>query len=129
MPQVFESLHDANAFVQARLDTREWWVIPVATPDAAELALDIANRFYTGENKVLFDAVLFFNPMPSVPLLWLALASKSCMSAEQFAEMAELPVTPDHLRDVIVTASTPLSAMLWLNNQFDWPMPIGDPAT
>ena len=123
MPKVFESLQDAKAFVQARLDTREWWVIPVATPDAAELAVEIANRFYTGDNKLLFDAVLFFNPMLDVPLLWVALASKSCMSPEQFAELTGLSVTPDRLRDVIVTTSTPLSAMVWLYNQFDWPLP------
>lgn len=105
-------------FIQDRLDTREWWLLPVATPAAAQLADEIIARHYTGDNQVLCDFAFIPNQVADAPFLILMLASKSCMSAEQAQELLHLPSAPAEDRDVLVHSSTPIGVMMWMSRVF-----------
>jgi hypothetical protein len=113
------SAEEGFRFIQDRLDTRDWWLIPVSNLAGAEFVDGIARRFYRGDNALLLDVVAVPFPTEDVPLLSLVLASKSCMSPAQLAEHLGAPA-PDNSRDVIVPASTPLSILLWLARHFRW---------
>lgn len=103
--------------IQDRLDTREWWLIPVCDLAGMGLVEGITRRFYQGDNRVLLDVVMVLQPTSDVPLLGLVLASKSCMSAAQLAEHTGA-FLPDDSHDVIVPPSTPVSVVLWLARHF-----------
>jgi hypothetical protein len=111
------SAEEGFRFIQDRLDTRDWWLIPVSNLAGAELVDGIAQRFYQGDNELLLDVVAIPFPTEDVPLLSLVLASKSCMSPAQLAEHLGTPA-PDDCRDVLVPASTPVSILLWLAHHF-----------
>lgn len=111
------SVEDGLRLIQDRLDTQEWWLIPVCDLAGMGLVEGITRRFYQGDNRVLLDVVMVLQPTSDVPLLGLILASKSCMSATQLAEHTGAFV-PDDSRDVIVPASTPVSVVLWLARHF-----------
>ena len=122
MAVTFRTTADAQQFIQDRLATRAWWIIPVTDVDGMAFVEDMATRFYGGENGVLIDAVMILNPTADVPCLWLVLAAKSCMSPAQLTELTGLPAPEDGLRDILVPRSTPLSVMVWLYSRFNWPV-------
>lgn len=107
-------------FVQDRLDTQAWWLIAVAEIRAARMLDKIVKHHYAGDQAGLLDVVMLPWPMPDVPLLTLAIASKSCMTPAQLAATTGSPVPPDGSRDVVIFDSTPWSIVWWIANQFRW---------
>jgi hypothetical protein len=118
MPKLLDSA-EALRFVQDRIDTREWWILPVAEPVGARMALDIIERHYTGDNRLLVDMLLVQPELPDVPFLYIILAAKSCMSPQQLSDATGVPL-PDDARDALIPSSTPASVVLWFGNQFRW---------
>jgi hypothetical protein len=107
----FTTTREGYEFLQARLDTHEWWLIPVATLPAGMFVNEVAERFYTGDNELLLDVILVHQPTPGVRHLPLILASKSCMSRAQL-ELLVGKKLPEG--DLVVHASTPLGVLRWL---------------
>jgi hypothetical protein len=109
----------ALRFIQDRIDTRQWWILPVAEPLGAQMAIDIIERFYSGENQPLADMLLMQPRLPDVPFFFIILGAKSCMSSQQLSEATGIPL-PEDTRDVLIASSTPTSVVLWLGSQFQW---------
>jgi hypothetical protein len=107
----FTTTKQGYEFLQARLDTGEWWLIPVATLPAGMFVNEVVERFYTGDNELLLDVILVHQPTPRIRHLPLVLASKSCMSKAQLEELVGKKL-PDG--EMIVHASTPFSVLRWL---------------
>jgi hypothetical protein len=102
-------------FIQNRLDTRDWWLMPVVTLESAAFVYDLVNRFYRGDDKLLVDVVLVHNPTPDLAFMFLVLASKTCLSKSQFGQLIERE-GPN--ADLLVHGTTPLSALNWLKAHF-----------
>src|SRR5262245_30506816 len=92
-------------FVRDRVRTCEWWIIPIATVTAAEFARDLEGRFYTGDNAELLDVAFIPWPTPDVPLLSLAVASKSCLPPDRLAKFLGVSLVD---KDILVHPTTPL---------------------
>src|SRR5262245_26401668 len=93
-------------FVQDRLDTHEWWLMPVATLEAAAFVYDLVDRFYQGEDQLLVDVVMVHNPTPELAFMFLILASKTCLSRSQYGQLIEREAE----NDLLIHGTTPISA-------------------
>lgn len=113
----FTTTSDGYKFIQARLDTHEWWLIPVATLDAVMFLKEVVERFYADDNGVLLDVVRVHQPTPAMRFLTLVLASKSCMSLAQLQRLVGSKLSNG---DLVVHASTPVGAIRWLAQNFQW---------
>ena len=112
---------DGEKFVQDRLNTREWWLIPVTDVKGMAFVEEVTRRFYRGDNKVLMDALTIPNPTADVPCLCLVLAAKSCMSPTQLQKLIVKPVPKDGSRNILVPSTTALSIIFWLHSRFQLP--------
>jgi len=108
---------EAYRFVQDRLDSGEWWLIPVCDLAGVAVIDGLARRFFAGDNAVLLDLVAVPRPTQDVALLTLVLASKSCLTPARLAEHFGVP-EPEPGRDILAPGSTPLSVVVWLNEHF-----------
>jgi hypothetical protein len=105
-------------YIQDRIDTREWWIIPVATAEANEFVSDIVQRFFQGDNKLLVDFLLLSTASPSAPQVLITLASKSCCAPKDLAAMVNTPEVEG--RDLLVHGTTPIAVITWLNDTFNF---------
>ncbi len=107
----FTTTADGYKFIQDRLDTHEWWLIPVVTLDAVMFPKEVVERFYADDNGVLLDVVRVQQPIPTIRFLPLVLASKSCMSLAQLERLVGNELSNG---DLVVHASTPIGVLRWL---------------
>lgn len=114
MPKVVTP-EEGYKFIQDRIDTKEWWLVPIATDEAGEFVREMKDRFYQGDNKVLLDFVLIAGPESA---LLLALASKSCCSCKDLATIVHNPPGELEGRDVLIHSTTPIAVVAWLNGTF-----------
>ena len=110
---------EAMRFLKDRLATNEWWIIPIASDEAADWATELRNRFYTGDNSLLFDLLALTPMLPDLPVLLVALASKSCLTSAQLGAHTGTPVLSDGTRDVLIASTTPVVVVCWLAERLD----------
>lgn len=118
MPAVLQPA-DAYEFIQQRIDSHEFWIMPVTTVESAALACRIAKQHYRGQDEHLFNMLSIPTPLSGVPFFYLVLAAKKCLPANQLAEVIGAPV-PANVGDVLVPPGTHRLAVLWLKNLFRW---------
>lgn len=100
--------------VQARLDSGKWWIICAADFEAMWFLHRLEGRFYSGEANRFFHIANLVWAVEDVPVLALAMAHKSCMTATELAAAAGLPVPSDSM---LIHPSTPPSVVHWLAKQ------------
>lgn len=105
------TLADGLRLVKERLDSREWWLLAVANLEAFMFLSRIEERFYSGEDNRWFHIVNVIWPTPEAPVLALATAAKSCMTATELAAASGFPAPHD---DLLVHPSTPPTVVSWL---------------
>jgi hypothetical protein len=120
MVRSFPSGTEVHKIIQDRINSREWWLIPVIDEEGIAFVQEIACRFYRDNRKGVMDAILIPFPTLDVPGLWLVLAAKSCLSQAQLAEYEGLPLD-EEFKSILVPPSTPLSVMVWLYQCFRFP--------
>jgi hypothetical protein len=81
---------------------------------------EIVPRFYSGKDPALCNLVLLPVGLSDVPILALLLASKTCMTRADLSELFGVTLPEDSNADLLVPATTPLSAMVWLWKHFRW---------
>jgi hypothetical protein len=117
MPQILKPA-DLFRTVQERIDSHEWWIMPITNADGVAMCQEILRRFYIGKDPSLCALVLLPVVIDGQPLA-LLLASKACMSSADLAEAVDVTV-PRAKADLLVPATTPLSALMWLWSTFRW---------
>lgn len=93
MAMTVVSAADMHQKIQDRINSGEWWVIPITDAEGFALVEEIASRFYQGDNSKLIEAVVIPSPIPRVSYIFLIMAAKQCMSPAQVGEF----VCRDHL--------------------------------
>ena len=111
----FTTTASGYKFIQDRLDTRDWWLIPVTTVEAGAFICNFVNQFYRGDDQVLVDVVFVHNPTPDLAFMFLILASKSCLSKTEFGNLIKREATNS---DLLVHSTTPVGAVEWLKTRF-----------
>jgi hypothetical protein len=108
-----------EAHVLARLRSRDYWTIIVASEMGGVMAEDIEARHYTGEAAADFE--LFMVPAAGT-VIGLCFAHKRRMTPDQMSALSA-SVSPhnDHPgeRDVLCAPDTPLAVAEWLADLYD----------
>ncbi len=120
------SAAEVHKIIQDRINSREWWLIPVTDEEGIAFVQEIACRFYRDNRKGVMDAILIPFPTLDVPGLWVVLASKSCLSPAQLAEFERVPLDKE-FKSILVPQTTPLSVMVWLYENFRFPADAAKP--
>lgn len=111
---------EVHKIIQDRINSQEWWLIPVTEVEGIAFVQEIACRFYRDNRKGGLDAILIPFPTLDVAGLWLVLASKNCLSPAQLAEFEGVPLDKE-FKSILVPPATPLSVMVWLYQSFNFP--------
>ena len=128
MVRSFPSGTEVHKIIQDRINSREWWLIPVIDEEGIAFVQEIACRFYRDNRKGVLDAILIPFPTLDVAGLWLVLASKSCLSRTQLAEFEGVPFDKE-FKSILVPPTTPLSVMIWLYQSFNFPAAVDQSQT
>ena len=119
MPKLLQPA-DTFKLIQDRIDSREWWSMPVASAEGVALMEDIVSRFYSGKDPTLCNLLLLPIGLSEVPILGFLMASKTAMTHADLSDLFGISIPKDAKADLIVPATTPLSAMVWLWKHFRW---------
>lgn len=53
----------AGDFLKDKIDSKEWWVIPIMDPDQVPFMSAFEHHFYVPEKTALFETLFVFNPI------------------------------------------------------------------
>lgn len=125
---------EANAEMQSRISSGDYWIIPVATKEGALMSDAIEQTYYIkdGVSQKEFEIVIIpFSVLPddahpTINTFFIAFAEKSLMSRDQLNELMRRTKDGDsRVSNVILPQCTPGWVKTWLLENFDWSEPVG----
>lgn len=109
------SQNEAITIIQKRIISREWWIIPLASPSGIELSKLIEAECYDGHGED-FD-MIYMSGVGGLLVSAMAIARKTCCNRNRMSKLLRINVPVD--RDVLIAADTPIEFLRWMTETFD----------
>jgi len=106
-----DSRPEGHAEVCARIRSKEWWLMPVASPDAAEMADKILKELLPEDRKNVVKIAIFEPGME--PFLLMQIERAKLTPEVLMRAFPKLETHEVQNKSVIFSKGTPIAVMLW----------------